>query len=130
MRNKYGVQVTSGDDVYVTPPEDMLYSSEYQSPKLHNVYTGILRTNSKSYASVRVDHGLSYAPLVFAYYKRDGRWEIPDNNIIALETSPFYCELKTKADPSGDTEGNKLAANTDFRYKFWVFTDPAQELSI
>lgn len=116
---RYGIEVAEGRDVGDASDQEKLYDSSFQSPKILAPLTGSFTTDGSGNATTPVSHGLTYSPIVFAYYKRpDGKWYATDNDLIAAETSTTSVTLRAAG----------LVAATAYPYKFWVFTDPAQEI--
>lgn len=117
---RHGIEVSQNKDVSATRQEDLLYTSEYQSPKISSTKTGVLNTNSGGNAILVIPHGLTYAPAVFVYIKYpDGTWHATSNNGSYAETSASFVTLTITG----------LTANSSYYYKFWILTDPAQEVT-
>jgi hypothetical protein len=114
-----GIRVTDGKRISAANPDNLLYSSDFQSPKIWSTKTGSFTTDASGNAVIDMPHGLVYTPAVFAYIKKDdGNWYGIDNQTSAVETSSLYCTIRTLG----------LTANHTYQYKFWIFTDPAQDI--
>lgn len=107
----------STKDISDTKPDEFTYSSDYASPKISNVYTGQFTTDASGTVTVQVPHLLTYSPTVVAYIKKpDGRWYATGQEVQCL-TDRIYVKLQAFS----------LVANTQYSYKFWVFTDAAED---
>lgn len=122
---RYGA-IVANTGVSNAKDRDKEYSSEFQSPKLLKAFKGAFTTDSNGKATVTVEHGLSYSPFAIAYYKKNGRWLSPDNGNFSMQTSPRYAQFLVDYD-AGVSTANRLAANSVFPYKIYVFVDPVQE---
>jgi hypothetical protein len=119
---KYGIQVADQKNVEDALPKEMLYTSEYQSPKLHRVFKGRAKVDGSGQITLDVRHGLQYTPMVMAYYKPSGAaWTAIDNDKIGLFTGRTFVRIKTDST-------SPFSANQEFEYKFWVFKDQAEIL--
>lgn len=124
---RYGIEVSQGADVEQTSAKDKIFSSEFQSPKVSKVYSGSFTSDSAGRATVKIPHGLTYAPVVLGYYKGpDNEWQQPDNSALGIITDLNYVTLMP--DPTAYGSYNPLTPSTVYQYKFWVFLDPAQAL--
>lgn len=126
---KYGIEVAQGKDTEEAEPRELLYSSLFQSLKLDKVYKGTFKTNADGNATVEVNHGLFYAPMVLAFFKPEGGyWSAINNSDMGLFTSNTKVTIKTDYASFPSLSTSPFAANTIHYYKFWVFQDPAEEL--
>jgi len=119
--SKYGIQVTQNTDVDTATEQQMLYSSDAQSPKLNAPSTGTVKTDASGNGTVSIIHNLGYSPVAIAYIKKDdGDWYGVDNENTGCQTDPFSVTLIA----------NALTPNYTYSFKFWVFTDPASVIGL
>lgn len=118
-KERIGMEVSDGTQVGRAKPSQLLYSSEFLSPKVFSILTGSLTTDSSGNASIDIPHSLLYAPAVFAYIHFPDGWYAVDNFTTRAETSRINVTLRYF----------NLTPSTGYPFKVWVFSDPAQELS-
>ena len=129
MADKYGIRVVQqGQDIEYTPPDEISYSSEFQSPKVSVPYRGFVQGDNFGNGSLTINHGLSYAPVALAFWKtRDGKWLTTDNASIGIESNrrTFVIRLQKVGFVE---EANPEFKNRKIPFKVWLMLDPAQEV--
>ena len=129
MVDRYGIRVVQqGQSIEDTPPDEVSYSSEFQSPKVSIPYKGFIDGDNLGNGIVRINHGLSYAPVAIAFWKTiAGNWQATDNDRIGIETNrrDFVIRLR-----QNNFEGESITEfkNRRIPFKVWLMLDPAQEI--
>lgn len=122
---EYGIRVVQpGQDIDYTPPDEVSYSSEFQSPKVYRPYRGVIKGDANGDGSVKVLHDIVYSPQGEAFYKTPARgWRSIDNYNIGLETNPGNFVLRFRK-----SQGSPYPefVNADVQYKVYILLDPAQ----
>lgn len=119
-KERIGMEVSDGTQMSRAKPKDLIYSSEFISPKVSRILTGAFTTDGSGASLLDIPHGLLYAPAIFAYVKfPDGAWYSVDNFSTYAETSRINVTIR----------GVNLTPGTVYPFKVWVFSDPAQEIS-
>jgi len=129
MPDKYGIRVVQkGEDIDFTPPADISYSSEFQSPKVTAPYRDSFQCDALGNGQVIINHPLNYAPVALAFYKTPGQnWKATDNDSIGIETNKRTFVIRTRKNTS-EFEVLPQFAGTVVQYKIWLMLDPAQEI--
>ena len=129
MADKYGIRVVQqGQDIEYTPPDEISYSSEFQSPKVSVPYRGFVRGDNLGNGSIAINHGLSYAPVAIAFWKSvSGNWQSTNNDTIGIETNrrDFVIRLRKNIN---EAEAVAEFKNRQVPFKVWLMLDPAQEV--
>ena len=129
MADKYGIRVVQqGQDIDYTPPDEISYSSEFQSPKVSVPYKGFIQGDNLGNGVTTINHGLTYAPVAIAFWKStNGNWRATDNDSIGIETNRrnFVIRLRKNINES---EAIPEFKNRQIPFKVWLMLDPAQEI--
>ena len=129
MADKYGIRVVQqGQDIKYTPPDEISYSSEFQSPKVSVPYRGFIQGDNLGNGSVTINHGLSYAPMALAFWKNSsGGWQATDNDTIGIETNRRNFVIRLRKNIH-EAEAIPEFKNRRVPFKVWIMLDPAQEI--
>lgn len=129
MADKYGIRVVQqGQDIDYTPPDEISYSSEFQSPKVSVPYKGYIQGDNLGNGSVTINHGLPYAPVAIAFWKAaNGYWQSTNNDSIGIETNRRNFVIRLRKNIH-EAEANLEFKNKRVPFKVWLMLDPAQEV--
>ena len=130
MADKFGIRVVQqGQDIDYTPPDEVSYSSEFQSPKVSLPYKGYIQGDSWGNGLTSITHPLSYSPVAIGFWKTtSGTWRSFDNDDIGIETNRRNFVVRLRKNVVNEAEANPEFKNRRVPFKVWLLLDPAQEI--
>lgn len=135
----YGFKISKeGKDIYSTNPEDYIYNSKYGSVKIYteppNKTYQTITVNANSNATVSIEHGLPFTPLVMWFHEPkpgSGHWysgTITNVSNDDLTGSIFNQDFALTDSYVDDTYikvkyVNNTASNLTIKYYYFIFAD-------
>lgn len=126
--------VKRGSNIKTTKADDVLFSSEYKSPKVYDEGTQTIKVDSSGNYHVEIPHGLGYPPVCFiylnpinsivnsdrfggTYYPIPNSWGFADN---------FFDFVISESDKI-ILEGRSRVSNSSLTYHYYIFVEPATD---